>query len=471
MIAELKQILKVQDIADMIGAKVIGNKNNEVTRVTTDSREVVEGTLFVAIKGERLDGHDFIADCGRRGMACAICERVPVGVIGCTLLLVKNSVSALGAFARQYKEMFSPLTVAVTGSIGKTTTKEFIYSVLSEKYNTLKTEGNHNNNIGLPMTLLGIGPEHKAAVIEMGMSHFGEIDELTRITQPNIAVVTNIGTSHIENLGSREGIRDAKLEIVNGLIPGGALILNGDEPLLAGIKGAYYVGMKNRESSVFADNIVSGKNGTAFDLVIGSERIESIVIPALGDHNVMNAAVAYTVGILAGMGEFEIRRGLKNYKTVGMRQNIFRVGGLTIQEDCYNAAPESMEAALRVLCTVADREGLRKVAVLGDMRELGSYSKEGHRRVGRAVAENGVSLLFTFGKDASQIAYSALEQGMDPSNVLMFEDTDDVGELVAALTKRTADGDMLLFKASRAMRLERAVERLCDSIAALSDKK
>ncbi|MGM9637542.1 MAG: UDP-N-acetylmuramoyl-tripeptide--D-alanyl-D-alanine ligase [Eubacteriales bacterium] len=458
MIAELKVRLTVKEIAERIGAKLIGNGNGVVGSITTDSREVKEGSLFVAIKGERLDGHDYIADCGRKGMTCALCQRVPTGVLGCTLLLVPDTLKALGQLAKSYKADFNPLTVAVTGSIGKTTTKEFIWSVLSEKYPTLKTEGNHNNQIGLPMTLLGIGPEHKAAVLEMGMSHFGEIDELSRMTAPNIAVITNIGTSHIENLGSREGIRNAKMEIVNGLQPGGVLILNGDEPFLAGVRGAYYVGMKNRDCDVFADNILIGQNGTAFDLVINGERIESIVIPALGEHNVLNAAIAYTVGLVAGMGEFEIRRGLKNYKTVGMRQNLFTSGDRVILEDCYNAAPESMIASLKVLSEVAKGRGLRPVAVLGEMRELGSYAEEGHRRVGRAVAENRIALLFTFGKNARWIAKSAIESGMPSEQVFVFEDLADAGALTEALISKTGKGDILLFKASRAIRLERVVE-------------
>ncbi|MGM9680862.1 MAG: UDP-N-acetylmuramoyl-tripeptide--D-alanyl-D-alanine ligase, partial [Eubacteriales bacterium] len=289
---------------------------------------------------------------------------------------------------------------------------------------------------------------------------FGEIDELSRMTAPNIAVITNIGTSHIENLGSRVGIRDAKMEIANGLQPGGVLVLNGDEPLLAGVRGAYYVGMKNRESDVFADNIVIGQNGTAFDLVINGERIESIVIPALGEHNVFNAAIAYTVGILAGMGEFEIRRGLKNYKTVGMRQNLYTSGERMILEDCYNAAPESMIASLKVLSQTAKLRGLRPVAVLGDMRELGSYSEEGHRQVGRAVAENQISLLFTFGGDAKWIAGSAIESGMPSDRVFVFEDLSDAKGLSDALIAKTGKGDILLFKASRAIRMERVVEEI-----------
>jgi UDP-N-acetylmuramoyl-tripeptide--D-alanyl-D-alanine ligase len=350
--------------------------------------------------------------------------------------------------------------VAVTGSIGKTTTKEFIYAVLSEKFPTLKTEGNHNNQIGLPMTLLSLSHEHKAAVVELGMSAKGEIQYLSQMAAPNIAVITNIGTSHIEKLGSREGIRDAKLEITAGLQSGRALILNGDEPLLAGIPGATYVGAKNRQSDVFVDNIITGENGSAFDLTIKGEKVESLVIPAVGEHNVMNAAIAYTVGVYSGMGEFEIRRGLRAYKTTGMRQNIYENGGRVILEDCYNAAPESMLASLKVLSDISTAKKLRPVAVLGDMRELGFYSREGHTCVGNAVANLSISLLFTFGKEAKVIAEAAIEQGMDRGSVFSFEDISNTEAIVAALKEKTGKGDMILFKGSRAVAMERLIEKI-----------
>ncbi len=460
MIVELKEKIAVKDIAAMIGASLIGNGETQVEKITTDSREVDEKSLFVAIKGERLDGHDYIPACARSGMVCALAERTVAGAEDATYLIVPDSVRALGELAKAYKAKFNPLTIAVTGSIGKTTTKEFIWSVLTEKYKTLKSDGNHNNHIGVPMSVLGISEDDKAAVLELGMSHFGEIDYLTKIVQPNIAVITNIGSSHIENLGSREGIRDAKMEITAGLQPGGVLILNGDEPLLAGQKNAIYVGMKNPECNVFADNIEYGKNGSAFDLVINGERIESIVIPAPGAHNVFNAAVAYTVGILAGMGEFEIRRGLRNYRPVGLRQHFFDWEGRTILEDCYNAAPESVTAALNVLCTVAKEQKLRPIAVLGDMRELGWYSDEGHRLVGRTAAELGVSMLFTFGENALKIAEAARLAGMDADSVITVPDLNDPETLAEAIRSRTGKGDAILFKASRAIAMERVVKLL-----------
>lgn len=459
MIVELKEKIAVKEIAAMIGAQLIGNGEAQVEKITTDSREVDEKSMFVAIKGERLDGHDYIPACARVGMVCALAERTVEGA-DCSYLIADDSVRALGRLAKAYKAKFNPLTIAVTGSIGKTTTKEFIWSVLTEKYKTLKSDGNHNNHIGVPMSVLGLSEDDKAAVFELGMNHSGEIDYLTRIVQPNIAVITNIGSSHIENLGSREGIRDAKMEIAAGLQPGGVLILNGDEPLLAGQKNALYVGMKNPECNVFVDNIIYGKNGSAFDLIVGGERIESLVIPVPGEHNVFNAAVAYTVGILAGMGEFEIRRGLRNYRPVGMRQHFFESDGRMILEDCYNAAPESMIAAMKVLCAVAKEQKLRPIAVLGDMRELGWYSDEGHRLVGKTAAELGVSMLFTFGTDAVKIAEAARLAGMEPDSVITFPDQSDPETLAQEIRRRTGKGDVILFKASRAVAMERVLKLL-----------
>ncbi len=463
MTSEIKENLTAKEIAEAVGGKLIGDGNLTVESITTDSRDVRKKSLFLAVNGEHFDGHEFIMSAVNNGASCVISEREITVADSAAVIVVKNSIDALGKLACEYKKRINPLTVAVTGSIGKTTTKEFIYAVLSEKYKTLKTEENHNNNIGMPMTLLELDHSVSAAVIEMGMNHFGELRVLSQIARPNVAVITNIGTSHIGNLGSREGIRDAKLEILCGLQPGGAIILNGDEPLLSGIEGACYVGKVNRESDVFVDNIISGINGSAFDLTIRGEKIESIVIPAFGEHNVMNAAMAYTVGIYAGMGEFEIRRGLRNYHTVGMRQNMCEKGGRHIIEDCYNASPESVKAALSVLKSQSENRNLRSVAVLGNMCELGDYSISGHAEVGKYAAETNLGQLFTFGEDAHVIADSAVKSGMNPNNVMSFDCIDDVSDICNALTAKTDESDLILFKASRAVKLERIINKLEES--------
>ncbi len=459
MVADVKGTLFLGEIAEMAHGSLYlhgSDKNTEIKTVTTDSRVKVNSGVFIALVGEKFDGHDYIEKAFENGAVCAVVDRRPEDPKH-TYILVHDTKKALGMIAKAFKDKLKPLTVAVTGSIGKTTTKEFIYAVLSEKYKTLKTEGNFNNDIGLPMTLLGLSPDDDAAVLEMGMSCFGEIEYLSRIASPNIAVITNIGRSHIENLGSREGIRDAKMEIRKEMPHDGVLILNGDEPLLEDISGAIYVGEKNKDSDYVIDNVIEGENGCAFDLSIHGERVESLTIPAIGRHNVMNAAFAFAVGCAAGMGEFEIRRGLMNFKNTGMRQNIYKAHDRTIIADCYNAAPESVKASLKVLSSMARRNGTKKIAVLGDMKELGSYSAEAHIEVGREAAANDVDILFTVGELALDIAASASKCGV--KNIFAFEDT-DYREIARSIMENTDAGDVILFKASRAMALEKIIEFL-----------
>ena len=459
MVADVKGILYLSEIAEMAhGSFYAGSLDEdvEIKTITTDSRIKASYSVFIALVGEKFDGHDYVDKAFENGAVCAVVERLPENKEG-TYILVDDTKKALGMIAKAYKNKLSPLTVAVTGSVGKTTTKEFIYAVLSEKYKTLKTEGNFNNDIGLPMTLLGLSPENDAAVLEMGMSHFGEIEYLSKIASPNIAVITMIGRSHIENLGSREGIRDAKLEIRKGLQHDGILILNGDEPLLEDINGAIYVAEKNKFADYVIDNVIEGENGCAFDLLYNGERVESLTIPAVGRHNVMNAAFAFAVGIAAGVGEFEIRRGLMSFRNTGLRQNIYESHGKTIIADCYNAAPESVKASLKVLSDIAERKGARKIAVLGDMKELGAYSAQAHVEVGTEVAANKIDVLFTFGMLAADIAAAASKYGV--KNIFVFEEG-EYREIAEAIKENTADGDVILFKGSRVMALEKVIELL-----------
>lgn len=456
MKVNVKGTLTIGEVAKMAGGVLVNADDKEITCFTTDSRESCNGALFIAIKGERFDGNDYIASAFEKGAICALAERVPEGFSG-SVILVENTSLALGRIAEAYKDRLCPLTVAVTGSVGKTTTKEFIHAVLSERYKTLKTEGNYNSDIGLPMTLLGLSSYDEATVLEMGMSGKGEIRYLSRIASPNIAVITNIGSSHIGKLGSREAIRDAKLEIREGLKKDGALILNGDEPLLSGIKGAIYVSMENPDATVYVSGIVEGDNGTAFDLKIKGELFESVVIPTLGEHNVMNAAYAFTVGTLAGLGEFEIRRGLMKYKSAGMRQQIYNSHGAKIVEDCYNASPESMLAAIKLLSDMAKREGRRSVAVLGDMRELGPHCCTLHRKVGAAVAAYDIDVLITVGDDAGEIAKAAASFGMNSDSIYVFANGESYSRIGKIIKRITGENDIILFKASRAVELEKLV--------------
>ncbi len=431
-------------------------ENCEIGGFFTDSREAFENGVFLAIKGEHSDGADYIRSALDHGAVCAISSRIPGGCEG-SVILVEDTVKALGTLAAWHRRRMKDITVAtVTGSVGKTTTKEMIYSVLSEKFDTHKTKGNYNSDIGLPMSLLTLEKQYNAAVYEMGMSRAGEISNLSKIVRPDIAVITNIGTMHIEYLGSREAIRDAKCEITEGMGKNGILVLNGDEPLLAGREGAVYVSLVNRDSDIRALNICEGDNGTSFDLLIHGESVQSIVIPTFGKHNVLNAAMAYTVGKYFGMSDYEIRRGLMNFKGEDMRQRIYTHKDITLIEDCYNAGPESMRASLGVLENYCNRHALRPVAVLGEMRELGDHADMLHKQVGE-LAATSAKKLFTVGN--SLIAEGAAHGGMDENNIVELGDMpfDRAAVVIASMIK---PGDCLLFKASRAMKLEKLIDEI-----------
>jgi UDP-N-acetylmuramoyl-tripeptide--D-alanyl-D-alanine ligase len=452
-----------EEIVHITGGSLKGILTAPITQLSTDSRDKNNGGLFVAIKGERFDGHEFIGEAVKNGAVCYLTSRPDSGYYDAAAVLTDDTVAALGALANAHRRRIDPVTVAVTGSVGKTTTKQFIYSVLNEVYNTHKTEGNLNNEIGLPLTLLQLTKKNGASVLEFGMSARGEISRLSRIAEPDIAVITNIGSSHIEYLGSREGIRDAKMEIVEGLRPGGRLFLNGDEPLLDGVKDAIYITFDDRNintADITIGSAVSDIDGSIFDISAFGKKIRDIEIPVIGCHNIYNAAVAFGVGLTLNMCEDDIRRGLLKFKNTGMRQNIYKSDGMTIIEDCYNASPESMASSLAVLAAVSRQNGSRSIAVLGDMRELGGWSETLHLGVGRLAAESRVTLLFTFGEDAKLIAEGAAKAGMNSGSIYIFEDISDPKPLICALQNLLAEGDTVLFKASRAIELERVVNAL-----------
>ena len=448
-------LASLSSVAEAAHGTLFCTKEACITGFTLDSRTVRPGDCFLAIKGEHTDGHRYIERAWQAGAALVIASRQPsVMPPSGNLLLTDDVTAALGRIAHAHRMTLSPLTVAVTGSVGKTTTKQMIASILSADRKTLATAGNFNNELGLPLTLLSLRPEHRAAVLEMGMSARGEIEYLSLLAQPDIAVITCIGTAHMEALGSREAIRDAKMEITAGQRPGGTLILNGDEPLLAGIDRAVYVSLINPASDFRAEHIRVQNGSTFFDLRTPSGTIASLQIPVIGTHNVLDAAMACAVGITAGIGEETMRRGLLSFENTGMRQKIETVGGVTLIEDCYNACPESMTAALRVLSSFG-HEGGRRIAVLGDMRELGSASAGLHRDIGHVCAAQQTDLLFTFGKDAEQIAAGASECGKRPQEIFVNPDVNSPEKTAAALLSILQKGDTVLFKASRAVALER----------------
>lgn len=449
--------ITLEKLASMCGGELFGgNGNTEAFGVSTDSRSDCTGECFFAIKGENFDGHDFVEKAKENGAVCAVVDKTP----DCDIpyVLVENTVAALGSLAKAYKSYFPVITVAVTGSVGKTTTKQYIYSILSEKYKTHKTEGNFNSEIGLPLTILSLESGDRMLVLEMGMSGFGEISAMSKIAEPDIAVITCIGNSHIEQLGSRENICRAKLEIADGMKDGAIIVLNGDEPMLYNVLEErklcrIYFGIENKKCDYLAKNLRSSDDGMHFDLLSRVEgEMRGLHITSAGKHNVKNALAAITVGTLLGLSEEDIKRGLCNFSPVKLRQDIINCGRFTVIDDCYNASPESMSAALEVLSGIA--EGGR-IAVLGDMRELGEYSATLHRAVGKKAAELGVDRLVTVGSLAREIAVGAEENGMPRENITEITDYGDAKTVASIIKPLICDGDTVLIKASRALSLER----------------
>ncbi len=443
---------KVTEIAKALGTNL--NSDNIINRVSIDSRDVDENTLFFAIKGERFDGHDFVKEVAEKGVGAVVCHRE----VECSapVIYVEDTKDALLDFASYYRHSIKDLNViALTGSVGKTTTKEMVACVMAQSGETLKTEGNFNNEIGVPKTLFRLENSTKNAVIEMGMDGFNQISVLAKCVKPDCAIITNIGVSHIEILGSREGILQAKMEMLDGLRKGSSLFLNGDNDMLSTVKNDDYnivfFGIENKNCDILAEDIKEIGLSTEFVAVKGDIR-QKITIPTVGIHNVYDALSAFAVGLEYGISPENIAIGLENYTPSGMRQRIREAGGITVIEDCYNASPDSQKAGLNSLCKIAKG---RKIAVLGDMLELGDYSETAHRSVGEYVAECKVDMLYTFGEQSKFMADSAKKSVMN--NVFAFTDK---SELTNALLNEIKTGDTLLFKASRGMRLEEVFEKI-----------
>ena len=446
--------LLLSEIAHCLNAECPEEK--VITEISTDTRNLPAGCLFIAIKGERFDGHAFIKQAIENGAAAAVSE-YPVD--GCPCIVVKNTRTALLKLAKYYRSKFNPILVGITGSVGKTTTKEMIALVLSEKYKTLKTQGNLNNEIGLPKTLFNLDSSYQAAAIEMGMSDFGEIERLSNTAVPTIGVITNIGFSHIENLKSQEGILKAKLEILSGMKSDAPLIVNGDDRYLAPLKlelkssrSVYLYGTGDK-CDFRAKNIIEENGITRFTLVYNGVNTE-IEIPCAGKHNVLNASAAFCVGILSGLNENEIVSALKKYKSDGMRQNIVKKGDKTVIIDCYNASPDSMKATLNVLADMKCKG--RKIAVLGDMLELGDMSEKLHRLVGEYAAQCHPDRLYCYGENAMYIAAEASEHGL--ASCAFHKDSKDL--MAEKIKEDLQSGDVILFKASRGMKLEEVIDEI-----------
>lgn len=431
--------------------------------ITTDSREVERGDLFIALRGENFDGHAFIPSVIERGAACVICECIPDNIASdCVFFKVKDTLVALGDIASGYLRKLSPeIIAAVTGSVGKTTTKEYLASLLSVKYNTHKTEGNFNNLIGLPLTVLSAPADTEALVLEMGMSARGEIARLSEIARPNIAIITAIGTSHIEHLGSRENICLAKCEVLEFLQKGARVYVPDGEPLLDRVQGDRFDTVRvsptpSPRCRIGAENIESVGFFTRADIVGGGIKYTALTFPTLGIHCLADAMLAIEAVRDLGFTEREIREGLLAYRPAGMRQRIREVGGVTLIEDCYNASPESMRASLDVLAALSTSDCKVKAALLGDMYELGECSRELHYKVGEYAAGK-LDMLFTLGERAQAIAEGARAAGMPPERIFRFDDISLHAECGHCIAELIGDGAVLLAKASRATAAEKAI--------------
>lgn len=448
--------MKLSEIAAAVGG--IANGEAEINGVCIDSRLAEANEIYIAINGERFDGHDFTKSALANGAAAAMIHHD----VDCDGLFVRveDTAKALRQLAHYMRNQFDIPVVGLTGSVGKTTTKEMTAAVLSEKYNTLKTEGNLNNNIGLPRTLLRLEEDTEAAVIEMGMSNRGEISELSQIAEPTVAIISNIGVSHMESLGSRENILKAKLEILDGLRAGCPIILNGDDPYLMSAciedRPVYYYGIDSHDCDYRATDIVQLDDETSFTVVFNKDKTQRVTIPTVGIHNVYNALAAFAAGMQLSVTPEQAAAGLKKYVPSGMRQRIKLVNGIRFIEDCYNASPDSQRAALRMLAGV---KANRRIAVLGDMLELGSISDEAHRNAGLLASKNHIDILFTYGEKSVLTANNAVTCG-----VPMVRSFLDKEKLADALAETLQEGDAVLFKASRGMALEDVINAVYEKI-------
>ena len=435
--------LTVSEIVKAVeGELLCGNPQMLIDKVTTDSREK-NGGLFVALKGENHDAHNYIPQFFENGGSAVISHKKDVK--GDCVILVKDTGDALLKLGGYYRSKFDIPVVGVTGSVGKTGTKDMVFGVMNEKFNTLKTPDNKNNEIGMPLTLLQLEKEHKAAVIEMGMSHFGEISRMVVQAKPQLGIITNIGTAHIGNLGSREGILKAKLELTDGIDKDGLLVLNGDDDMLWSMRGrlgikTVYFGIDNKDADITAHNIIETADSTSFETEEGQ-----FTIPFVGRYMILNALAAIAAGRYFGIEPQLIVAGVNGYEPSKMRQEMEKISGVTIIADCYNASVASMEASLKVMTTVATG---RKIAVLGDMLEMGEFSEECHRDVGKLVAENKADLLVCVGENAKFTIEEATKLGVESK---WFESNTLAADYINSIVK---EGDTLLFKASRGMKFE-----------------
>ena len=453
------------------GEILIGNENEVLEDFSKDTREVKDGDIYVGIKGENHDGNILYKDALKNGAKVCILQKESVSnkldmnklrenYPDRTIVLVDNTVKALQELAAYKRSLYDIPVIGVTGSVGKTSTKDIIASVMSKKYNVLKTLGNYNNQIGLPLTILRL-KDHDAMVVEMGMSQLGEISNLTRIAKPTVAVITNVGTAHIGILGSRENILKAKLEILEGLKENGTLVINNDNDMLHNWKennksDKYKVitfGLEN-ESNVMARDVETSENGSTYKIDINNKTY-NVNVSVGGTHFVLNSLCAIAIGNLFNIKMEDILEGIANFELTKRRMEIEKNKiGATIINDCYNANYDSMKAALEYLGKI---NANKKIAVLGDMLELGEFSRMLHEKVGEEVAKNKIDILLTVGDMSKYIVKKAKEQGMTEDKIYSCKNNQEAIDL---LNNTIEKGDAILLKASNGMNFQEIFEKI-----------
>ena len=433
--------------------------------LSIDSRTIEPQNLFIAIKGEKYDGHDFIKQALDKGASCVVIsenrlknKEIPyiTSTSGERAVLAKDTRTALQDIAKWYRDKFKVKIVAITGTNGKTTTKEMIAEVLSKKYKVLRSEKSFNNQVGVPLTLLKITPETEVLVLELGMNQPGEIKILTRMANPDLGLITNIGPAHLEFMGSLEKIAQAKFELLDNMDEKGKIVLNVDDPWLSKKaktekRKVFTFGLE-KEADFAASNIVQNGNGFFSFSANGTVPIS---LRLLGKHNIYNALAAFSVGSILKVGNEKIKEALEDYTPVQLRMELSEVDGIKILNDSYNANPVSMQMALETLKEM--KTSGNKVAVLGDMLELGEKSLEYHKKIGERVKECQIDYLFTLGELSSGITQGAKEKGFKSENIFPFKDKKSLLETLLEILK---PGDVVLFKGSRKMGLEEIVEGL-----------
>ncbi len=435
------------------------NEETIVSNIVIDSRKAGKDSAFVAIVGENLDGHNFINLAINQGCKTIIKNKnnnVDIENKEVNVIEVSDTEIALGDIAKFYKNKFKIPFIAVTGSVGKTTTRDMVYSTISAKYNSLKNVGNLNNQFGVPLTLFNLNKEHECAVIEMGMSGFNEIEYLANIVNPQIGIISNIGYSHVEHLGSRDGIFKAKMEIATNFDENSLLIVNGDDDCLKTLKTKVLVYKLrtfgfDKDNDIYCESYEMDEESINFVAVINGKK-EELFIPTVGKHNIYNAMAAILVGLNINMTIEEIKDGLKNFQCTKNRLDIIKKDKLTIIDSVYNASIDSMSAALNIL----GRYENRRVAILGDMFEMGEFAEFGHRQVGKAALGN-IDIMIAIGKDSEFIVKELKENNMNENNLYHFETKEEAIENLDNIIK---DDDVILVKASRGMNLEKVVEYL-----------